>query len=131
MSSAEPFTKYIRTQRCHAETSEVVNVIQKADRGLVILGAMHTEDEVWAALQLATHLLWPVVADILSGLRLRKFLTSFSEVGSSSSLVFVDHLDHVLLSEFVRDWIHIDVVIQVSFYGLIGNWNFILFFYAY
>lgn len=129
MSSAEPFTKYVHTQRCQAETSEVVNVIRKADRGLIVLGAMHTEDEVWAALHLARHLLWPVVADILSGLRLRKFLTSFPEVGSSSSLVFVDHLDHVLLSEFVRDWIHVDVVIQVSFFY--GNWNFILFFYTY
>lgn len=118
MSGAEPFTKYIQIQHSHAEISEVVNVIRKANRGLLIVGAIHTEDEIWSALHLAKHLLWPVVADILSGLRLRKFLISFPEV--ENSLVFVDHLDHVLLSEFVRDWIHVDVVIQVIFWASIS-----------
>lgn len=91
---------------------EVLNLIQKAKNGLLVIGAIHTEDEIWAALLLAKHLLWPVVTDILSGLRLRKVLASLPDIGGN--ILFVDHLDHVLLSESVNGWLKIDVVIQVS-----------------
>lgn len=118
MSSAEPFTKYIQIKHAHASNnttagfSEVLNVIRKVNKGLLLIGAVHTEDEIWAVLLLAKHLLWPVVADILSGLRLRKFLISFPEV--KNDIVFVDHLDHALLSDFVRGWMHVDVILQVN-----------------
>ncbi|XP_024934015.3 protein PHYLLO, chloroplastic isoform X2 [Ziziphus jujuba] len=118
MSSAEPFTKYIQIKHAHAsnntpaEFSEVLNVIQKVNKGLLLIGAIHTEDEIWAVLLLAKRLLWPVVADILSGLRLRKFLISFPEI--KNNIVFVDHLDHALLSDFVRGWIRVDVILQIG-----------------
>ena len=117
MSSAEPFTKYFDLQCSHAcadiprEILDITTSIQKAKKGILVIGAIHTVDEMWAVLLLAKHLLWPVVADVLSGLRLRKLLTSFPEI--EDNILFVDHLDHVLLSDFVRDWIHVDVILQV------------------
>ncbi|KAB5538297.1 hypothetical protein DKX38_015830 [Salix brachista] len=119
MSGVEPFTKYIQLQNylaCKAGAcvpmAEVLEIIKGTDTGLLLLGAIHTEDEIWAALLLAKHLNWPVVADILSGLRLRKLLPSLPEI--EENVLFVDHLDHALLSKGVRGWIHFDVIVQIG-----------------
>ncbi|KAJ4961763.1 hypothetical protein NE237_021673 [Protea cynaroides] len=118
MLRAEPFTKYISVKQFHTcnglsgEVVEVLEVIKHASRGLLLLGAIHTEDELWAALLLAKHLSWPVAADILSGLRLRKALTSFPEV--EENFLYIDNLDHVLLSDLVRAWIQPDTIIQIG-----------------
>ncbi|KAI4357933.1 hypothetical protein L6164_001848 [Bauhinia variegata] len=117
-TNAEPFTKYINMQLSHAsnnatgQMSEVLNLIPKAKNGLLLIGAIHAEDEMWAAFLLAKHLRWPVVADILSGLRLRKILTSFTDI--EDDFIFIDHLDHALLSDSVKCWLEIDVVIQLG-----------------
>ncbi|OIV93706.1 hypothetical protein TanjilG_16557 [Lupinus angustifolius] len=117
-TNAEPFTKYIHmplSQTCingHGEIVEVLNLIQRANRGLLLYGAIHTEDEMWAALLLAKHLRWPVVADILSGLRLKKLSTSFPDI--ERNFIFVDNLDHALLSDSVKGWLEIDFVIQIG-----------------
>lgn len=117
MTNAEPFTKYIQMRLSHTcinvsgEMTEVLNLIVRANNSLLLFGAIHTEDEMWAALLLAKHLQWPVVADILSGLRLRKLLTSFPDI--ERNFIFVDNLDHALLSDSVKGWLEIDVVIQV------------------
>lgn len=117
MMSAEPYTNYVKIQNSfawhetHGSLTKVLNVIKGAKRGILLLGAIHTEDDIWAALLLAKHLLWPVVADILSGLRMRMYATSFSEI--SENFVFVDHLDHTLLANVVRDWAQADVIVQV------------------
>ncbi|KAL2582256.1 hypothetical protein AAZV13_15G229700 [Glycine max] len=118
MANAEPFTKYIHMQLSHTcinapgEMTEVLNLILRANNSLLLFGAIHTEDEMWAALLLAKHLQWPVVADILSGLRLRKLLTSFPDI--ERNFIFVDNLDHALLSDSVKGWLEVDVVIQIG-----------------
>ncbi|XP_050872281.1 protein PHYLLO, chloroplastic isoform X3 [Lathyrus oleraceus] len=118
MTNSDPFTKYINMQLSHTcinasgEMIEVLNLIQRANNGLLLFGAIHSEDEMWAALLLAKHLQWPVVADILSGLRLRKLLSSFSEI--ERNFIFVDNLDHALLSDYAKDWLKIDVVVQIG-----------------
>ncbi|XP_061353236.1 protein PHYLLO, chloroplastic isoform X2 [Gastrolobium bilobum] len=118
MTNAEPFTKYIHmglSNTCKSasgEMIEVLNLIIRAKNSLLLFGAIHTEDEMWAALLLAKHLQWPVVADILSGLRLRKLLTSFPDI--ERNFTFVDNLDHALLSDSVKAWLEIDVVIQIG-----------------
>eukprot|EP00257_Ricinus_communis_P024903 XP_025012317.1 protein PHYLLO, chloroplastic isoform X2 [Ricinus communis] len=119
MSSAEPFTKYIEMPSslpCDGDNRialiQILEIVQRAKRGLLLIAAMHTEDDIWAALILAKHLNWPVVADILSGLRLRKLLSYFP--GVEENILFVDHLDHALLSNFVRGWMQLDVVIQIG-----------------
>ncbi|MCL7043110.1 hypothetical protein MKW94_015470 [Papaver nudicaule] len=113
-SNTEPFTKYIEMHHSHPciQMDEVVNLIQCANKGILIIGALQTENEMWEALLLAKHLSWPIVADILSGLRFRKVLTSFPEI--DEKLLFIDHLDHVLLSDSVRSWAHADMIIQIG-----------------
>lgn len=116
MSTSVPFTSYIQVRqsyRCNYGTlmAEALEVIEKANRGLLLLGAIHREDDIWAALLLAKHLSWPVVVDILSGLRLRKYFVPFPEF--EDGILFIDHLDHMLLSDPVRDWMKADVIIQV------------------
>ncbi|KAF2599247.1 hypothetical protein F2Q68_00008609 [Brassica cretica] len=117
MSNAKPFTKYFQVQslKGNGETSgqitEVLQVIKEAKKGLLLIGAIHTEDEIWASLLLAKELMWPVVADVLSGVRLRKLSKPFLEKWTP---VFIDHLDHALLSDSVRNLIEFDVVIQIA-----------------
>ncbi|XP_009127684.1 protein PHYLLO, chloroplastic isoform X1 [Brassica rapa] len=117
MSNSEPFTKYFQVQslKSNGETTgqitEVLQVIKEAKKGLLLIGAIHTEDEIWASLLLAKELMWPVVADVLSGVRLRKLSKPFLEKWTP---IFVDHLDHALLSDSVKNLIEFDVVIQVG-----------------
>lgn len=92
--------------------AEVVNLVQGFDKGLLLLGAIHCEDDIWAALLLAKHLQWPVVADVLSGLRLRRLLTSFHEF--EDNILFVDHLDHALIANSIKSWIEVDGIVQVG-----------------
>uniref|UniRef100_A0A2P2MWG5 Protein PHYLLOic isoform X2 n=1 Tax=Rhizophora mucronata TaxID=61149 RepID=A0A2P2MWG5_RHIMU len=119
MSGCQPLTKYIQTQNslaCNGHScgllAEVLEIIQQSKRGLLLVGALDGEDDTWAALLLAKHLNWPVVADILSGLRLRKLLSSFPEV--EGNVFFIDHLDHALLSDAVRGWVWFDVIVQIG-----------------
>ncbi|KAJ0986775.1 hypothetical protein J5N97_005131 [Dioscorea zingiberensis] len=117
ISSTKPFTKYIKMQpTCgcsdYDQIVEVVQAVQSAKNGILLLGDIQNEDDIWASLLLAKHLAWPVVTDILSGLRLRKQLTSLP--GIEDSFLFIDHLDHILLSEIVKSWVKPDVVIQIG-----------------
>ncbi|KAK6133984.1 hypothetical protein DH2020_032275 [Rehmannia glutinosa] len=52
-----------------------------------------------------------IVVDIQSGLRLRKYLSSFLD---SKDILFVDQLDQLLLSDSVRAWMQADVIIQIG-----------------
>ncbi|KAL9680073.1 hypothetical protein QQ045_017948 [Rhodiola kirilowii] len=118
ISSAEPLTKYIQLQHLclsidsHGQLSDVIQVLQRAKRGLLLIGALRTEDEMWAALLLAKHLSWPVVPDVLSGFRLRKKLGQLSE--TESKVFFLDYLDHMLLSDPLRCWAQADVILQIG-----------------
>lgn len=90
--------------------NEVVKLIRAVNHGILVLGSIHKEDDMWASLLLAKHLMWPVVVDVQSGLRLRKYLSSFLD---SKDILFVDQFDQMLLSDSVRDWMQADVIIQV------------------
>ena len=77
----------------------------------------YRKDDIWAALLLAKHLSWPVVAeDYLPGLRLTKYVT-YSKI--NKNILFIDHLDHSLLSNSVRALAKADVIVQVHFFPLI------------
>ncbi|XP_020571316.1 protein PHYLLO, chloroplastic [Phalaenopsis equestris] len=116
MSKEEPFTQYIKIQHawghCYEQIVKVQDVIYNANHGLLLLGAIHTDDEIWAALLLAKHLSWPIVPDVLSGLRLRKLLTLWQDI--EDDFIFLDHFDHVLLSETVKSWLQPDAVVQIG-----------------
>lgn len=117
MYNSAPFTRYIHAHPTHTLIDSqnmmagALELVQSLNNGLLILGAIHSEDDMWAALLLAKHLKWPIVADILSGLRLRTTHNMFPE--SQDSIIFLDHLDHLLLSESFTSWIHVDAIIQV------------------
>ncbi|KAB2041504.1 hypothetical protein ES319_D02G151300v1 [Gossypium barbadense] len=118
-SNTEPFTKYIIVQHsylCNTATrgqmEEVLEKIRRVNKGILVVGAISAEDEVWAVLLMAKYLQWPVVADILSGIRLRELLSSSPEV--EESILFVDYLDHALLSDSVRDLVQFDVIVQIG-----------------
>ncbi|KAL4185626.1 hypothetical protein AMTRI_Chr10g231600 [Amborella trichopoda] len=115
----DPFTKYLRMPQFLSDkdsndilgdAKEVLDIIQFANQGLLLIGNNNTEDEIWAALLLAKHLSWPVIPDILSGLRLRKIIAAPEE----EDYLFVDHLDHALLADSVRRWAQPDVVVQIG-----------------
>lgn len=118
MSNVEPFTRYIRLQHIHAcddtsgQVAEVLEIIRCANQGLLLIGGLQTEDEIQAVIFLAKHLSWPVVADILSGLRLRKALNPVSKI--EDNFLFLDHLDHALLSDSVKVLMKPDVVVQIG-----------------
>ncbi|XP_006647426.2 protein PHYLLO, chloroplastic [Oryza brachyantha] len=113
-----PYTRYVRMKTVSAlgnfscSVMEVLEVIKNANQGLLLVGAIHSEDDIWAVALLARHLSWPVAADVLSGLRMRKVQNSF--LGLDKSILFTDHIDQILLSESVKNWISPDVIIQIG-----------------
>ncbi|GER31893.1 2-succinyl-5-enolpyruvyl-6-hydroxy-3-cyclohexene-1-carboxylate synthase [Striga asiatica] len=113
ISNAEPLTRHSLT--CYSNVKEqmveVVKLVKGANQGILVLGSIQKEDDMWAALLLAKHLLWPIAVDIQSGLRLRKYVSTFLD---SKDILFVDQLDQLLLSESVREWMRADVIIQAS-----------------
>lgn len=116
--NTEPYTRYLGMKMVSAfgnyccSVIEVLDIIKKAKQGLLLVGAIHTEDDMWAVALLARHLSWPVAADILSGLRMRKVLSSFPEL--DKSILFIDYLDQILLSDCVKSWINPDVIVQIG-----------------
>lgn len=112
-----PYTRYLQMKTVSGFSNytysqmEVFKIIEKAEQGLLLVGAVHTEDDLWAVALLARHLSWPIAADILSGLRLRKVVNSFP--GLDKSILFIDHIDQILLSDSVKNWISPDVIVQV------------------
>ncbi|KAK9090962.1 hypothetical protein Sjap_024139 [Stephania japonica] len=117
-SSSKPYTKYIRMQQSHAydrihgQLNDVVELIRSAKKGLLLIGSLHSEDEIWAAFLLIKHLSWPTVTDILSGLRLRRAFGSHHEI--AYKFTFLDHLDHVLLSNSAKEVIKADIILQIG-----------------
>jgi 2-succinyl-5-enolpyruvyl-6-hydroxy-3-cyclohexene-1-carboxylate synthase len=73
-----PFTSYQEPQVCPNEKAldEVVEVLGKKERGLLVIGALKTNFERKQVLDLAQKLNWPVYADITSGVRLTSEATS-------------------------------------------------------
>ncbi|KAI7754357.1 hypothetical protein M8C21_006045 [Ambrosia artemisiifolia] len=114
VSSGQPFTSYIHSHNSfrHSNLADVLGIIQGSKRGLLLIGAIYKEDDIYAALLLAKHLKWPVIADILSGLRLRKYKSPLFD--PNDDVLFVDHLDHSLLSAEVKRWMKPDVIVQVG-----------------
>ncbi|KAK1425534.1 hypothetical protein QVD17_20887 [Tagetes erecta] len=114
VSSGQPFTNYINSNNSFASSNlaDVLGIIQGAKRGLLLIGAIFKEDDICAALLLAKQLKWPVIADILSGLRLRRYNRSLSK--PNEGILFVDHLDHCLLSSEVKQWIKPDAIVQIG-----------------
>uniref|UniRef100_A0A0D9YU57 Mandelate racemase/muconate lactonizing enzyme C-terminal domain-containing protein n=1 Tax=Oryza glumipatula TaxID=40148 RepID=A0A0D9YU57_9ORYZ len=108
----EPYTRYLGMKIVSALVMEVLEIVKNANQGLLLVGAIHTEDDIWAVTLLARHLSWPIAADVLSGLRMRKVQKSIP--GLDKSICFIDHIDQILLSESVKIWKTPDVIVQIG-----------------
>ncbi|XP_078444001.1 2-oxoglutarate decarboxylase/hydro-lyase/magnesium ion-binding protein isoform X2 [Wolffia australiana] len=111
--SRTPFTKYYNMYNFSfcGEIYEVFKIIQNAERGILLIGGLLSEEETWAALSLAKQLLWPVAADIRSGLCMKKLNGAFSDM---DVLPFIDNLDHVLISEAANIFLEPDAILQIG-----------------
>lgn len=87
------------------EVENIMEIVKQAKRGLLVVGRLHTAEETWAAVMLASHLGWPVFPDVLSGLRIGDVFINTSNV--------IQHVDQILLSKPVADSIQPDVILQV------------------
>lgn len=119
VSKSLPFTKYVRTvaeniiKQPHipcSEIKEIADIITSGCRGLLIVGGLHKAEESQAVLLLAKHLGWPVVPDILSGVRLRHL----DLINGDGQVCVVDYFDHMLLSIHIHALIKPDIVLQVG-----------------
>uniref|UniRef100_A0A0E0CMH8 Mandelate racemase/muconate lactonizing enzyme C-terminal domain-containing protein n=1 Tax=Oryza meridionalis TaxID=40149 RepID=A0A0E0CMH8_9ORYZ len=108
----EPYTRYLGMKMVSALVMEVLEIVKNANQGLLLVGAIHTEDDIWAVTLLARHLSWPIAADVLSGLRMRRVQKSIP--GLDKSICFIDHIDQILLSESVKSWKTPDVIVQIG-----------------
>jgi len=91
-NSGAPFTTWHlpETALTTEQDLELINLISRVDRGLLVLGSL-PEEAAAAAPMLAGALAWPVFADVTSGLRLNR-----------SESHYVHHYDQLLMSESFR-----------------------------
>ncbi|KAJ4798965.1 2-succinyl-5-enolpyruvyl-6-hydroxy-3-cyclohexene-1-carboxylate synthase [Rhynchospora pubera] len=113
LTDGKPYTRYINTPNLSICTNsdalmEVLEIIKDARKGILIIGRIFSEADMWALSLIAKQLSWPVVADVLSGLRVRRLFLSHSED------LFVDYMDHALLSDTFKDRMKPDVVLQIG-----------------
>ena len=114
--SSSPFTTYMNCAN-HTGTGsimEVLHEVKSAKRGLLVVGGLHTAEETWAVVMLASHLGWPVFPDVLSGLRVGHVFNAGKTKDLPSNVI--QHIDQILLSKPVADAIEPDVILQVRAY---------------
>lgn len=58
----------------HHQIAQLAAAVNRAERGLLVVGELHNDDQRSAVLTLAQQLRWPVLPDIGSGLRLGRHL---------------------------------------------------------
>jgi 2-succinyl-5-enolpyruvyl-6-hydroxy-3-cyclohexene-1-carboxylate synthase len=92
LKTGAPFTSYhpARMLLNKSALAAVVKEIEKADRGLVVIGEIQSPIEREKVLSLAEQLKWPLYADITSGVRLTH--------GSTNSIRYFDQ--QLLSSQF-------------------------------
>eukprot|EP00850_Spirogloea_muscicola_P023297 SM000345S12838 [mRNA] locus=s345:73550:85963:+ [translate_table: standard] len=120
-----PFTTYVgpedaaawqmpKERRQMGALQAIVALLGGAKRALVVVGGLASPAEAWAAARLAGRLRLPVVADVLSGLRLQEGKEGLVPELADIQLQLVQHLDHVLLSTAARERLAPDVVLQIG-----------------
>ncbi|KAK9805814.1 hypothetical protein WJX73_002942 [Symbiochloris irregularis] len=90
--------------------------LRGAQRGLIVVGEMMSQQEAAAAAAVCRTLQWPVATDVLSGLRLGTTSSSASTSATESEgLHHIPYLDHVLLErESAWPAVRPDVVLQLG-----------------
>lgn len=119
--SSSPFTTYMNgAQHTGIENiMQVVHAVKGAERGLLVVGGLHTAEETWTVVMLASHLGWPVFPDVLSGLRIGHVFNAGRTKDQPSNII--QHIDQILLSKSVADAIEPDVILQVHVYQVVPH----------
>ena len=104
-SSGRAYTNYDLSQRAPTPDAidQVLEIIQHADRPLLLAGQAESQQDAASVLDLARALNWPLFPDITSGLRL-----------GPASPPLVHYYDQLLFSESFRDFCRPDLVIQIG-----------------
>lgn len=108
-----PFTTHFEGNSSSGNLSNIIEIVaelKEAKRGLIVVGGLHSGEETWAVSMLASHMGWPVIPDVLSGLRIGDTFTT----GRNEEQLVIHHFDQILLSQAVRDAIQTDVILQVN-----------------
>lgn len=122
--SSSPFTTYMNCVPGIGNIMEVVHELKGAEKGLLVVGGLHSAEETWAVVMLASHLGWPVFPDVLSGLRIGNVFDSGKTKDLPSNII--KHIDQILLSESVASAIKPDVILQVLVYRTVSHSNLVL-----
>ncbi|KAG0608149.1 hypothetical protein M758_8G082600 [Ceratodon purpureus] len=114
ISSSSPFTNYMNgvDHTGIGNIMEIIREVKGAKKGLLVVGGLHTAEETWAVIMLASHLGWPVFPDVLSGLRLGPVFNAGKTKDVPSNII--QHIDQILLSKSVADAIEPDVILQIG-----------------
>lgn len=120
-----PFSKFenfyleprIQTKQCNGSDfampglDEVSTIIEETGKGLIVVGEIIDPSDSAAILHLAEVLQWPIVADVLSGLR----LGVLHQAGRENGHYLLNCFDHMLLCD-TKFWHEIkpDVVLQIG-----------------
>ena len=87
-------------------------MIAAATRGLLVVGELSNPDDVLAVTLLGKCLGWPIVADVLSGLRLHSNGNWAIREVRSSIVSYIDHI--LLLGQDYWPTVKPDVIVQVG-----------------
>ena len=99
----QPFTAYQPPRLTSEVVDSVAHMLNGAQRGLLAVGKLKSDDEREAVLQIINRLHWPVYADVNSGLRL-------AGVGTH----VIRHFDQQLLSPNFLERVKPDTVLQLG-----------------
>ncbi|NIA29681.1 MAG: 2-succinyl-5-enolpyruvyl-6-hydroxy-3-cyclohexene-1-carboxylic-acid synthase [Actinobacteria bacterium] len=101
--NAIPYTKYLlpRSMPDAESLDETVATLKRSERGLLVVGRLHSLQESEAVFNLSQKLRWSVFADIASGLRL----------GNAAN---INYFDQLLLSEKFKAEIKPDVILHIG-----------------
>lgn len=97
----------------------LLDTLRQTTRGLLVVGQLDRSEDVAAVLAIARSLGWPVVADVLSGLRIgTKHQSAHLKGPLGTATVLMSHFDHVLLGDQESCWPALapEVILQIGTY---------------
>lgn len=101
IEGGKAYTKYLLPQS--TVPADALDQLQAAQRGLIVVGSLASEQEARAVDALARTLNWPVFPDITSGLRI-----------GTPCPPYVHYYDQLLLTETFRSQCQPDLVLQLG-----------------
>lgn len=110
LRSTRPFTSisnlYTGSPIAHQIDHTVVNALLNCSRGLLIVGELAHPADVAAAKHIARVLGWPVVCDVLSGLRIGD--------KECEDLNLINYMDHILLDREIWEKIQPEMILHLG-----------------